>query len=102
VERLEESGHLEKSAGSDRRTVSLHLTRQGSAAARRLQGRRATLLSGVIDGLAPAELEILEALLHKMLRGTRRTRREARHECRLCDHTVCVGEECPIGASVRA
>ncbi len=58
------------------------------------------MLSELSDRLAPAEQEALEDLLHKMLRGTQRTRREAQYACRLCDHTVCVGDECPIGASV--
>lgn len=100
VERLQDSGLVEKRAGSDRRTASLHLTRRGSATARRIHTRRTALLSALIEGLSHDEQEVLDTLLDKMLRGTERTRGDARHECRLCDHTVCEGDACPIGASV--
>ena len=100
VERLAQSGLVDKRPGADRRTASLHLTRQGSGASRRIQGRRTALVSRLIDGLVPGEKKVLEALLHKMLRRTLRTRGEAQHACRLCDHTVCIGEACPIGSSV--
>jgi hypothetical protein len=45
---------------------------------------------------------VMGRVLERVLQQKPRSRTEARHACRLCDHGVCRGVACPIGESVPA
>lgn len=100
VDRLESTDLLQRGPGGDKRTAALRLTRSGQALAGRLRQRRSSVLSQVVAQADPAERAVLSRVLDRALRRTPRSRMEARRECRLCDHAVCVGDECPVGSSV--
>lgn len=100
VDRLQQAGLLERRRGEDRRTARLELTAEGTAlAGRGLAARRAALarlLARVDEQAVPALQDAIEAIL----RGLPRTRQDAWHICRLCEHAVCRGTGCPVGSAV--
>jgi DNA-binding MarR family transcriptional regulator len=102
VDRLVDAGLARRRAGRDRRSVAVSLTANGRAAARRVREARTAMLMAIVDALTPAERDVMERALERLLRQKPRSRPEARHACRLCDHSVCRGEACPIGESVPA
>jgi len=99
VDRLVAGRLVRKQAGPDRRTASLRLTAKGRALAGKARASRYGVLRGLIGNLDAADRRSLEAILDRVLRGARRSRVQARRACRLCDHSVCRGDACPIGAS---
>ncbi len=100
VDRLEQRGWVRRDrGGSDGRTASLTLTSTGRVTFRRLLKARHTALNQVTDILEHAENETLQKLLTKMLASLPRTRADARHMCRLCEHGVCLGARCPVGTA---
>ena len=102
VDRLEQSGWVRRTRGGrDGRAVSLTLTRSGQTNSRRLTTARNAVLNEVTVGLTERETEVLGRLLHKMLAGMPADRREARHMCRLCEHAICEGPDCPVGSAVK-
>jgi DNA-binding MarR family transcriptional regulator len=100
VDRLQHLGLLERRQGEDRRTARLQLTAEGAAlAGRGLAARRgalAGLLARVDEQAVPALRDAIEAILQ----GLPRTRQDAWHICRLCEHAVCRGTDCPVGSAV--
>src|SRR5215211_4587593 len=67
VDRLAADGLLERRPGPDHRTLALHLTVDGRAAAADLLSRRAGELTALLSVLGPAEREALERLLEKLV-----------------------------------
>ncbi len=105
VDRLEQPGWVRRDRGGggggrDGRTAALTLTATGRSAFRRLIKARKTALSQVTGVLADRENKTLRRLLTKMLASLPDDRAEARHMCRMCEHSVCVGARCPVGSSV--
>ena len=100
VDRLVSSGMVSRTRGPDRRTAALSLTARGKRTAARLNQRRRDVILESLARLKPAERDLLGSLVAKMLESRPRTGGQARHECRLCDHSVCVGTECPIGNAI--
>lgn len=102
VDRLEDRGLVERRPGSDGRTAALCLTKPGRRLARKARNARYRLLSEVVDALTASERRSLGAALDRALRRGPRSRIQAQRACRFCDHSVCRGSDCPVGASVDA
>jgi DNA-binding MarR family transcriptional regulator len=104
VDRMAESGYVQRGPGADGRSTSVSLTGAGRAAAEQVAAARAGVLLGALDGLSPAERETLRELMSKMLGGLIRGPGAVRWMCRLCDTGVCRGTEggCPVGNAVHA
>ena len=104
VDRMAESGYVQRGPGDDGRSTSVSLTAAGLAAAEAVTAARAGVLAGVLDALSPAERETLRRLMSKLLAGLIRGPGAVRWICRLCDTGVCRGTEggCPVGHAVRA
>jgi len=100
VDRLSQDGWVERLSGVDGRTAALRLTRRGRALARTAREERRRLLLGVVMQMDETERAVLASAMARILRGDPRTRTEARHACRLCDHSVCEGPACPVSMSV--
>jgi hypothetical protein len=90
---------MERRAGVDGRTAALRLTRRGQRLADKGRRIRERICGQVVNGLSASERQTLGELLDRALRSVPRSRREAQRACRLCDHTVCRGQACPIGVS---
>ena len=104
VDRMAESGYVQRGPGGDGRSTSVSLTGAGRAAAEAVTAARAGVLAGALDALSPAERETLRRLMSKLLAGLIRGPGAVRWICRLCDTGVCRGTEggCPAGHAVRA
>ncbi len=101
VDRLEQRGWVRRDrGGGDGRTAALTLTPTGRSVFRRLLKARKTALNRVTSVLGDRENETLRKLLTKMLASLPDDRAEARHLCRMCEHSVCVGVRCPVGSAV--
>ena len=101
VDKMAESGYVQRGPGDDGRSTSVSLTGAGLAA---VTAARARVLAGALDALSPAEREALRQLRSKLLAGLIRGPGAVRWMCRLCDTGVCRGTEggCPVGHAVRA
>jgi len=104
IDKMAESGYVQRGPGDDGRSTSVSLTSAGQAAAERVAAARAGVLLDALDALAPAEREVLRQLMSKLLAGLIRGPGAVRWMCRLCDTGVCRGTEggCPVGHAVRA
>jgi MarR family transcriptional repressor of emrRAB len=97
VDRLAAEGMLERRAGADRRTLSLHLTAKGDRAAAGVLARRADALCGLLSALDDSEREALTPLLERLVASLAEDRAGALHTCRLCDRAACTSEPgCPL------
>jgi DNA-binding MarR family transcriptional regulator len=103
VDRMAESGYVQRGPGDDGRSTSVSLTGAGLAAAEAVTAARAGVLTGALDALSPAEREALRQLISKVLAGLIGGPGTVRWMCRLCDTGVCRGTEggCPVGHAVR-
>jgi DNA-binding MarR family transcriptional regulator len=104
VDRMAESGYVERGPGADGRSTSVLLTAAGRAAAEQVAAARTAVLLETLAGLSPAERETLGTLVSKVLAGLIRGPGAVRWICRLCDIGVCRGSEggCPAGNAARA
>jgi DNA-binding MarR family transcriptional regulator len=98
VDRLEQSGYVERHASSDKRAVALVLTSSGRAAARRVRAARHTAIESALSELSTADRSSLTKITEKLLAVITRqrlTNREQGNEpaggwiCRLCDFEAC-------------
>jgi len=103
VDRLEQTGHVRRVPGVDRRSTAIRLTASGRRAATRVAGGRIDLVRDALNALSADEQEQLAALAGKVLAGLRRDPATtdgpiARWTCRLCDTTACGRAEgrCPV------
>jgi MarR family transcriptional regulator, negative regulator of the multidrug operon emrRAB len=97
VDGLVASGLLERRPGGDRRTLALHLTPEGDAAATRLLERRTATLGELLDALEPAERAALLPLLERLVSTLAADRPGALTTCRLCDRAACTSAPgCPL------
>jgi MarR family transcriptional regulator, negative regulator of the multidrug operon emrRAB len=101
ADRLAASGLLERRPGADRRTLALHLTAAGEAAATRLLERRAARLGELLSALEPAERAALVPLLERLVASLATDRAGALSACRLCDRAACTSDPgCPLDHTV--
>jgi len=103
ADRLAADGLLERRRGPDGRTLALHLTAKGHAAAARVLADRTAELEPLLAVLAPDERERLEPLLEKLVAALAGDRPGALAVCRMCDRDACCGARagCPLDHTVR-
>lgn len=100
VDRLQGLGLMERHQFTDdRRTIRLTLTGRGAELADRALSARRTALAGLLEHVDRTAIPVLGQAIEAMLRGLPRTRRDAWHICRLCEHAVCHGTACPVGSA---
>lgn len=83
--------------------MELRCTRDGAAVAERALATRWQALTALVDMALPADTDrrSLERLVERLLRGLPKTDRgDAWRICRLCEHAVCRGDNCPVGRIV--
>ena len=103
IDKMADSGYVQRGPGADRRSTSVALTGAGLAAAEQVGAARAAVLQGALAGLSEAERAALRQLMGKVLVGMMRQPGAVRWICRLCDIGVCRGAEggCPVGNAAR-
>ena len=103
VDRLAESGYVERQEGADRRSTAVVLTPAGRAAAEQVCQARAGVIDRVMAALLPAERAEFGRLTGKMMVGMMRGPGAVRWICRLCDTGICRGAPggCPVGNAAR-
>jgi DNA-binding MarR family transcriptional regulator len=103
LDRLAESGLIERGRGTDARSTVVSLTEAGRAAAVEVCGARAAVLDRALAALSPRERDEFSALAGKMLVGLMRGPGAVRWMCRLCDTGICRGTPggCPVGNAAR-
>jgi MarR family transcriptional repressor of emrRAB len=99
VDRLVADRLVTRRDGRDKRTIALHLTKQGMALREELLKGRLAAIRPLLAPLTGAEQDALAGLLHKMLSGMETTDQQRCNLCRLCDGRVCT--DCPIPADFR-
>ena len=99
VDRLVADRLVTRRDGRDKRTIALHLTKQGMALREELLKGRLAAIRPFLAPLTGAEQDALAGLLHKMLSGMETTDQQRCNLCRLCDGRVCT--DCPIPAEFR-
>jgi DNA-binding MarR family transcriptional regulator len=103
LDRLAESGLIERGAGADGRTTAVILTATGQAAAEEVCRARADVLGRALAVLSPDERADFTRLAGKALVGMMRGPGAVRWMCRLCDTGICRGTPggCPVGNAAR-
>jgi DNA-binding MarR family transcriptional regulator len=103
IDKMAESGYVERGPGADRRSTLVALTGTGRATAERVGAARTAVLEGALAGLSAGERAALRQLMGKVLVGMMREPGAVRWMCRLCDIGVCRGAEggCPVGNAAR-
>jgi len=81
------------------RAVPLALTASGRRRAKALQARRLAVIERALAALGRDERAGLEAALPSLLAALTPGRAAARRICRFCDHGLCRGQKCPVGAA---
>lgn len=100
IDRLAAAGYVERRPGlDDGRSVSVHLTRTGAAAARRALAARGEVLKQALSILTPTEQESLGRIALKIVPRTIQSSVSALRVCRLCDDDACATCH-EIGATV--
>lgn len=104
LDRLTESGYVERVPGADRRSTAIVLTEAGRLAAEEVCRARTGVLDRAAAVLSPAERTEFDRLAGKMLVGMMRGPGAARWICRLCDIGICRGSPggCPVGNVAKA
>lgn len=93
---------MERRPGRDNRTLALHLTAKGRAAAARALADRGEELDRLLAVLDRDERGRLEPLLEKLVAALADDRGGALTACRLCDRISCCGAPagCPLQHTV--
>ncbi len=92
-----------RSDAKDRRIAALSCTSAGSTIAKRaLSARRAALDGLLTDALGSKAGRVAAAEIFKRLLASLRPKSQADawRICRLCEHMVCRGDDCPVGRAV--
>ena len=104
VDRLLSLGQVERQTNvEDRRAVALLCTQKGTVTAQHALAARQAVLDELLVNALGGELEratakdIFERLLTALYPETRI---DAWRICRLCEHAVCRGDDCPVGRAV--
>jgi DNA-binding MarR family transcriptional regulator len=103
LDRLQESGYIQRGPGADGRSAAISLTSAGRRAAEEVTQARAAVLERALAVLSPDERRAFEELTGKILVGMMRGPGATRWMCRLCDTGVCRGTAggCPVGNAAR-
>jgi DNA-binding MarR family transcriptional regulator len=98
LDRLAESGFVERLSGADRRSAAIVLTDAGRSAAEQVCRTRADVLNQALAALSPQERADFAMLAGKLMVGMMRAPGAVRWGCRLCDTAICRGAPggCPV------
>ncbi|MFI6504897.1 MarR family winged helix-turn-helix transcriptional regulator [Nonomuraea typhae] len=96
IDRLAAAGLVERRAGMDGRTVSLHLTGAGAQVWQRQADARIAWLEQAIARLAPGERAGVERIVSALLAAITGDEASAERICRLCDENRCPQDRCPV------
>jgi DNA-binding MarR family transcriptional regulator len=104
LDRLAESGYVERQEGGDRRSTAVVLTPAGHAVAEQVCRARAAVLDRALSVLSDVERAEFDRLTGKIMVGMMREPGAVRWGCRLCDTGICRGSPggCPVGNAARA
>ena len=104
VDRLADAGLVTRGTGEDGRSRSVVLTDAGKRVAAQITAARATLLSGALAELSPAERETLHSLMSRIMASLVRSKEGGAWICRLCDLDACgrPSGHCPAANSAAA
>lgn len=98
VDRLEQAGLMTRGAATDdARRVELRLTPKGRREYGRILDTRQDVLTRALRCLDEESRIQFHRLLDQLMTSLASTRERARNICRLCDHRVCHGADCPVG-----
>jgi DNA-binding MarR family transcriptional regulator len=89
VDRLAAARLVTRGPGGDGRSRTVLLTDEGRRVAAEISAARAGVLTGLLDGLSPAELATLHALLGRVTANLVREKDGGAWICRLCDLAAC-------------
>src|SRR5918998_522418 len=102
VDRLAAAGLVERRAGVDGRTVSLHLTPAGEEVWQRQADARIRWPERTIARLEPAEQADVERVVSALLAAVTGDEESAERICRLCDEYRCPQDRCPVTLAIGA
>lgn len=113
VTRMAGAGLVERSVGSDARSVTVTLTRRGKAVARKVRDRRTSEVRATLSGLSDEELDHLTHACERLVATMTKRRLEQRAAgdgppggalCRMCDFGACGRrhDRCPAAAAADA
>jgi MarR family transcriptional regulator, negative regulator of the multidrug operon emrRAB len=100
VDRLAAAGLVERRAGVDGRTVSLHLTAAGEETWQRQTAARLGWLERTVAQLPPAERADVERIVSALLAAVTGDEESAERICRLCDERCCPQDRCPVTLAI--
>jgi MarR family transcriptional repressor of emrRAB len=103
VDRLVQSGLVERRRGADQRSVALYLTPPGRREARSVLARREASMHSMLALLTDDQRSALVAVVEPLLRELGAAPEAERRLCRLCDLESCgrTRGDCPVAGSRR-
>ena len=101
VDRLEAQSLLIRKQAPDRRVAALQCTERGEATANCLLTARKEAIGDVLGGLSAKGRAALVHTSKILLTKLTEDQTEAWRICRLCEHSICMGDDCPVGSGVR-
>jgi DNA-binding MarR family transcriptional regulator len=104
VDRLQRAGLVAREPGTDGRSRAVRLTATGREAAEKIGAARSAYLAGLVDGLAPEQVDALRGLLAPVMARVVQHKDGGAWTCRLCDLAACRRSEgeCPAYEAARA
>lgn len=102
VDRLEGRGWVVRERSADGREVHLRLTDAGEEMFEKLSAARRAVLERLVEPVPADDRGALGRALEALLTGLVSDRDDAWHICRLCEHRVCRGADCPVGSAADA
>jgi DNA-binding MarR family transcriptional regulator len=96
IDKLAAQELVERRPGTDRRAVSLFLTRRGREHARAVVRDRCVALGQIVDVLSERQRDQFDKLAEILLQSLTTSAEEASHICRLCDDAACPSDDCPV------
>ncbi len=96
VDQLVSGGLAERRPGRDGRSVAVHLTTEGAAAAREVLKVRRRTVSTALRALSARDRSTLTGLVETMLTGVTGGVEHGERICRMCDLAACPRRSCPV------
>lgn len=99
---LVREGLVDKRPGADGRTLALHLTARGQAAADEVLRARHDCFEAMLAQLTAADRRTFVRLSERMLASLGAGEQWADHACRFCDYDDCPQQTCPVARKAAA